>query len=146
MKKPYIYKLDAFYAYQAKVELDQPLVFEQNNKIWLVITMDGNIIIAADYAWDGCSPKINLAGRIIGVPEGEINPDTGKPRTYYASLIHDALLQFSSDPRMRFSRAQIDEMFYDILKRDGFKAAPLYYFVVRKLGGLYARFLSKHIE
>ncbi|RVU83818.1 hypothetical protein EOL70_13400 [Leucothrix sargassi] len=146
MKKPYIYKLEADYAFRASFELDQLLVFKHNNKIWLVITPTRDIIVAKDYAWDGCSPKVSIAGFTLGIPDGEIHPETGKPRAYFASLIHDALLQFSDDPRMPFSRAQIDEMFYDILKRDGFKAAPLYYFVVRKLGGLYARFLSRHIE
>lgn len=146
MKKPYIYQLEADYAYQANVELDQHLVFEHNNKTWLLIMRDGSIVVAQDYAWDGCSPKISISGHVFGVPEGKISSETGKPQTYYASLIHDALLQFSNDPRMPFSRSEIDEIFYEILKRDGFKAAPLYYFVVRKLGGFYSRFFTKHIQ
>jgi hypothetical protein len=71
----------------------------------------------------------------IGTPDGAPNPKTGYPYTYFASCLHDALLQFLDDPRMPYTRAQIDAIFYECLVRDEFPAAWLYYRAVRLYSG-----------
>ncbi|WP_306602489.1 hypothetical protein [Azonexus sp.] len=57
------------------------------------------IEIATRYAWDGCSPAYRLCGDIwIGPWDGPSGRD-GKPVTWQATLVHDALCQFRRDIR-----------------------------------------------
>lgn len=80
------------------------------------------------YAWDGCSPKFNVFDLfIIGTPDGLIDPKTGKPITYYASLVHDVLLQYQDLHNL--SRKEIDGVFLHFL--GDFKLRRLYYLSVR---------------
>lgn len=58
------------------------------------------VAIAADYAWDGCSPSLRLPGGQLlpggiwlGPWDGHLGPD-GRPVSWQASLVHDALCQF----------------------------------------------------
>lgn len=155
MKKPYIYTLKEAFVYDigslvlsvSMTDLnDTAYVYECDSKVWLLLSKSGRLAIEAGYSWDGCSPKVSINGRIFGVPDGPINPDTGLPRTYRASLVHDALLQASADPSFPLTRQQVDQIFYDILVKDGFKYAWLYYEGVKHLGGLYTRYISKKIK
>lgn len=59
---------------------------------WLQIA-DSRLSIAADYAWDGCSPSVKLGGLWLGTWDGPLGPD-GRPVSWRASLVHDALCQF----------------------------------------------------
>lgn len=105
------------------------------NSEWLQI-FGGVIFIPKGYSWDGCTPKIKIAGKlVIGTPDGEIHPETGKPRTYYASLVHDALYQYF--PQHGISRKDIDSLFLDMLRMSGFKSAGLYHRAVRWFGGIF---------
>ena len=99
------------------------------------------ITVKKGFEWDGCSPKIRLFGKIIGVPDGFKNSETGLPKTYYASCIHDAIYRYKN--RIPVTRKQADIMFLIQLQRDGFRCANLYYFFVRKLGWLYGSWLVK---
>ena len=55
------------------------------------------LTILPGYAWDGCSPCVRLPGGIwIGTPDGPLTPD-GRPVSWRASLVHDALCQFRSE-------------------------------------------------
>lgn len=63
----------------------------------------GRLAIPAGYAWDGCSPSIRLPGGTllpggiwIGPWDGPLGPD-GRPVSWRASLVHDALCQFRAD-------------------------------------------------
>ena len=58
----------------------------------------GKLTIKKNYSWNGCSPKVKLFGRIYGTPEGPMMKD-GKPQTYYATMVHDALYQFIDEQR-----------------------------------------------
>lgn len=117
---------------------------------WLKIQTNGKITIKGNqgegYAWDGCSPKIKIFGKIIGTPDGLIDPRTNKPKTYYASMFHDAIYQFKKHPHMQLSRKEADIIFRIMLQRGNFKAWKLYYKVVRWGGGIYGRWNTKHTQ
>lgn len=115
------------------------LSFGDGQRTWLTLKRDGTIEVQAGYAWDGCSPKLALADVIwIGTPDGVV-VETGLPKTYRASLLHDALCQFAQCSRMPYSQAEIDRIFFDVLQQDGFQLARLYYGAVRLFGGVYRR-------
>lgn len=88
MSGVYLYTLKHPYSYRS--QLFSGVSFQNE---WLRVDADGTITISAGYAWDGCSPKWYVAGRTIGVPDGQIMND-GYPQTAWATLVHDALCQF----------------------------------------------------
>lgn len=84
---------------------------------WLNITKESEITVkgsnpkAKGYAWDGCSPKSDVFNLfLLGIPDGRVNINTGKPFTYNASLIHDALCQFRQCTGI--PRKVTDEVFF----------------------------------
>ena len=93
------------------------------------------LAIAAGYAWDGCSPAVRLPGGIwIGVPDGPLAVD-GRPVSWRASMVHDALCQFRPDIPGLAKSATVD-LFRRILINDsapGWMCA-LYPAVVRRFG------------
>ncbi|MDD5449409.1 MAG: hypothetical protein PHO42_02285 [Candidatus Omnitrophica bacterium] len=109
---------------------------------WFKLDQNGMITVKGTnkrgYAWDGCSPKIlKIRDMYFGTSEGVLNYETGQPKTYYASMIHDVFYQFSKDLKHLIKREEIDREFYAILKRDGFGAAKFYYLGVRLLGWIW---------
>ena len=108
---------------------------------WFSLDKDGTVIVKGSngkgYAWDGCSPKIKIKDVYFGIPEGVLNFQTGKSKTYYASLIHDVFYQFSREIKSFINRKEIDMEFYNILKSDKFRFAKLYYTCVRLFGWLF---------
>jgi len=60
---------------------------------------------------------------------------TGRPKTYYASLVHDALYQFLPDD-LPLSRAQADRCFLMLMTEHEFVLRRPYYAAVRALGWL----------
>ena len=131
----YIYCIREDYRYQSSIK---GYKFENE---WLKLEEDGMIIVKGTnkdgYAWDGCSPKIKIKDIYFGTPEAVLNFETGKSKTYYASLVHDVLYQFSKDIKLFVKRKQVDREFYIILKEHKFRFAGLYYGVVRLLGWLF---------
>ena len=104
---------------------------------WLSIKSDGKLTVKGSngqgYAWDGCTPKWNVLDIVlIGTPDGRVIVNTGKPITYYASLIHDILLQFRSD--IGISRKDADRIFLEYL--GDFDLRYVYYIAVRSYGML----------
>lgn len=77
------------------------------------------------YAWNGCSPKICL-GLWMGTPDFQA--------TIEASFIHDQLCQFFNTPEFPFSKFQVDQIFFTLMKRDKFPLARLYYQAVNHFG------------
>lgn len=136
----YLFTLGYDYSYWSPYLLDKDYYFyDDKDRLWLVLGSDGLIIVKKGYSWNGCSPKIEIMGRIFGTSDGPIDPDSKLPKqTYCASMVHDALSQFLNDPDMVLSKRRIDKIFYLILKRDGFKYASVYYYAVRVFGGAYA--------
>jgi hypothetical protein len=108
--------------------------FEDPDKKWIVINENGDIKITASnpdangYAWDGCTPKIDILNLFsVGVPDGRVNVETGKPITYYASLVHDVLCQFRGKTWKH--RKENDLVFLNYL--GDFKLRYVYYYAVR---------------
>lgn len=94
----------------------------KNDREWLFMDSE-HFIIMKDYAWDGCTPKkhLPLVGW-IGTPDFE--------ETILASLIHDAFCQFMGTPHFPFGSYTNNKIFQEILKKNHFKFADLYYFGV----------------
>jgi len=141
MNRTYKYELHyqydkEFFAYHSK-NLDEPVNFEdKHGNIWLTITQTDDdrykVYIPSGYAWDGCSPSTTILDLFwMGTPDGVVYYKTGVPKTYHASLVHDALCQFCKNKNMPFSRRVIDGIFYRMLKEVDFKLARIYYIAVR---------------
>ena len=127
------FTLDEDFVWNCGINLNNHFSYLCNNKEIVSIDKSGNILVRKGYMWDGCSPKINLVFVEIGTWDGDINLNTGKPETYYASLIHDVLYQFRDESDFPFTRKQIDNFFYELLKN--FKYKKVYYWSVRIFGG-----------
>jgi len=105
---------------------------------WIRMDLLGDVTIKGSngdgYTWDGCSPKVNVCDLFfLGTPDGRISTKTGKPCTYYASLIHDTLYQFIDE--IGISRREADRVFLHYL--GDFQLRYLYYFAVRMFGGVF---------
>jgi len=104
---------------------------DRDGKLRMTISPSGAVMIAAGYAWDGCTPKFQCCGRVFGAWDGEIMAD-GRPQAWRASLLHDALYQFSY--RRAYTREQADIEFFHLLTEAKFKLASQYYSAVRLFG------------
>lgn len=97
-----------------------------------LLTISDNVItIYPGFEWNGCT----------WARDGERLPN-GRPVSWVASCLHDALYRSTSLP---LTRKQIDLIFYDELKKVNFKffgiipAPYLYYLGVRLFGGIFKR-------
>jgi hypothetical protein len=131
----YVYCIKQDYIYQSSIRGHE---FEND---WLKLSKDGQIVVKGThykgYSWDGCSPKFKIKDWYFGTWEGVLNFDTGQSKTYYASLVHDVFYQFAKDVRAFIRREEVDKEFLNILKRDGMRAAWLYYLGVRLFGWIW---------
>lgn len=81
--------------YEFRAYAPELSVIEFHNQ-WLFIDR-GNVVISRGYAWDGCSPAWRMPGGLwIGPWDGPRGTD-GRPVSWHASLVHDALCQFRPD-------------------------------------------------
>jgi len=131
----YIYCIREDYRYQSAI------IGREFENAWFKLSSDGTIIVKGThykgYAWDGCSPKLKIKDVYLGTLEAVLNFDTGKSKTYYASLIHDVFYQFSKEVKSFIRRKEVDRELYSLLKRDNFVFAGLYYRAVRLFGWLF---------
>jgi len=109
---------------------------------WLAMKVNGDITINGSYkdgyAWDGCTPKYNIIDLfLLGIPDGRNLVLTGKPVTYYASMIHDMLCQHQKE--IGITRKQADQTF--LMFMGDFKLRYLYYYTVR-VYGIISRWLN----
>lgn len=109
---------------QEDLSFDLPIPIDNYENEWVIIE-DNQMTVKAPFFWDGCTPKFRIFGKLIGTPDGPIDPDTGLPTTYYASLAHDVLCLFEDI----CTPEEADEIF--LLLMPDFKYRKLYYYAVR---------------
>jgi hypothetical protein len=132
----WLYRLDKNFSWDSQFISDEDHVFfDDKGKVRLIIQRSGIITVTQGYAWNGCSPKFCLFDFLIGTPEGVVHKDSEKPKTYYASLVHDALYQFL-EKELPLDRKQADGAFLRLMKESEFAPATLYWLAVRLFGGL----------
>ena len=132
----WLYRIDANYTWTSPFKQDADYAFfDARGRLRLLIERNGAITVTHDYTWNGCSPKFHVLDLLFGTPEGVVNARTGQRKTYYASLVHDALYQFLADD-LPLTRAQADRCFLALLRESAFLLAPLYWGFVRLFGGL----------
>lgn len=127
---PWIFKIEEDFTYQSKIK---GVEFDSE---WLQVKKDGSIVVKGShpggYTWDGCTPKLNIFDLfVVGTPDGRIDVKTMKPKTYYASLVHDALYQYLHV--VPIDKKEIDLLFLEML--GDFKLRKLYYWAVKHFGG-----------
>lgn len=132
----WLYRLDEDFVWPSPFPVSHDVAFQDaEGQTRLLITTDGTITVLKSYAWDGCTPKVCFLDLLVGTPDGAVYEGTGRPKTYYASLVHDALYQFLPDD-LPLKRSQCDECFLRLMRRDRFALRYLYYVAVRLFGGL----------
>lgn len=143
------YRLSTDFVYRTNkpTGYEHDLHFEdESGEQWMTITPVGDVIMKAGYAWDGCSPKIKVRDWFFfGVPDGTPDPETGLPKTYYGSLIHDGGYQFLDHPLMPYSINDWNDFFKDLNDRANFSLSNFYYRMVRLFGGAF-RFVNKKLR
>ncbi len=137
----WVFVLPADFRWASGLSVPRDLAFhDKKGAVRLIVHRSGIITVAASYAWDGCSPKFCAFDLLIGTPDGVVDSRTGHPKTYYASLVHDAMYQFLLDG-LPFSRGQVDGCFRRLMAETGFGPRWLYWAAVRLFGWL---FVAQH--
>jgi len=130
----WVYRLERSYSWDSGYQVPADLVFrDAKGKVRLVIETTGRMTVMRGYSWNGCSPKFCLFDILIGTPDGVVHVGTGRPKAYFASLVHDALYQFLplSAP---LTRADADRVFLRLLAESTFAPRRLYWLAVRLFG------------
>lgn len=130
----WLYKLPESYSWQSPYTQDKDWEFkDEHGTTWLKLMRDGRIEVMKEYAWDGCTPKVCILDVLFGTPDGAVDTTTGRPKTYYASLVHDALCQFQP-AELPLSSAQVDKCFLLLMHETKFALRYIYYAAVRIFG------------
>ncbi len=130
----WLYKLPADYTWQSPYPQQQDWAFaDEHGKVRLKLYRDGRMVVLKDYAWDGCTPKFCLFDILLGTPDGAVDTHSGRPKTWHASLVHDALCQFAP-AGVPLSRAQSDRCFLLLMHERRFALRYIYYAAVRLFG------------
>jgi len=132
----WLYRLEENFSWESALDIKQDYAFkDKTGVVRLVLERGGRITVTRGYAWNGCSPKICIFDILIGTPDGVVDSRTGRPKTYYASLVHDALYQFVPDG-LPLKQHDADKCFLRLMKATGFRLRFLYFFGVWLFGGL----------
>ena len=131
-----LYILTSDIGYNTSIQGYSKIINDKNNNPILKIDSNGCLYIFKGYAWNGCSPKFKFGNLIIGTPEGE-EDSNGYPKTYWASLIHDALYQLSEYTFNKSDRKIADNIFLSLLQKNDFKYATIYFNMVRLFGWMF---------
>lgn len=132
----WLYRLERGFTCDSKLPMPEDLIFrDKTGVVRLIIEQNGQLTVTSGYAWNGCSPKFCVFDILLGTPEGVVHASTGRPKTYYASLVHDALYQFLPEG-LRLGRRQADWFFLRLLAESEFAPRWIYWGVVRIIGGL----------
>jgi len=132
----WLYRLERSYSWDSGLRVPQDLVFrDKDGTVRLVVETSGRITVMRGYCWNGCSPKFCFFDVLIGTPDGVVHARTGRPKAYYASLVHDALYQFLLlDEALK--RRHADRFFLRLMGESGFAPRYIYWLAVRIFGWL----------
>lgn len=143
-RERWLYTLEHDFVWSSGTAFEQDWSCRDKNDVErLVIRRDGTFVVRADYGWDGCSPKYSIFDiALVGTPEGITNPKTLKCKTYYASLLHDALYQFM--PEFKEAKVPItyhfaNRMLLKLLQEADFDLSRFYFWAVETYGERYAK-------
>lgn len=132
----WLYKLEQNFTWDSKNSIPEDLVFrDKMGKVRLIIEESGRFTIMEGYAWDGCSPKFCVWDILLGTPDGVVHAQTGRPKTYYASMVHDALYQFLPDG-LPLKRRHADRFFFRLMEESEFAPRWIYWGAVSIFGGV----------
>ena len=132
----WLYVLERNFVWDSDLAIAEDFAFkDEDGTVRLILEKGGRITVTRHYAWNGCSPKLCLFDIVFGTPEGVVDSRTRRPKTYHASLVHDALYQFVP-AGIALTRAECDRCFLKLMQETGFRPRYLYYLVVRLLGWL----------
>lgn len=135
----WLYKIEKNFSWESELDIAEDQAFKDTTgKVRLLLERGGRITVMRGYAWNGCSPKFCVFDFLIGTPDGVVSDRTGRPKTYHASLVHDALYQFMPDG-LPLSRLDTDICFLRLMAETGFLPRYLYFAVVWVFGGLVGR-------
>ena len=128
MKKVYKYRLDNIFTFQ----LPEYVPGEEIKLSPLInISASGLLTVQPGFLWNGCDWKINILDIwIIGTPDGIINPSSGLPLTYYASMVHDILCKYKE--KLPFTKKYRADVFYSLCT--DFKLAKFYHRILKRIG------------
>jgi hypothetical protein len=132
----WLYRVDKSFTWDSGLEIAEDRIFlDARGKVRLVIETTGRITVTRGYSWNGCSPKVCVFDLLLGTPDGVVHARTGRPKTYFASMVHDALYQFlkADSP---ISRQQADDCFLRLMADSDFSPRYLYWAAVRIFGPL----------
>jgi hypothetical protein len=91
----WVFTLPSDFTWKSDVAIAEDVSFkDKTGAVRLILRRPDEITVTARYAWDGCSPKLCVWDLLLGTPDGVVDSATKQPKTYYASLVHDALYQF----------------------------------------------------
>jgi hypothetical protein len=132
----WVFTLAHDFTWHSGFQIPEDLTFrDKAGQIRLILRRPDAITVTKDYAWDGCTPKVCFLDLNFGTPDGVVDSRTKQPKTYYASLVHDALYQFLLDG-LPLTRAQADACFRRLMTETGFTLRHLYWAAVRVFGWL----------
>ena len=142
----WLYRLESSYSWDSGHSIPEDMAFrDRRGRVRLLVEQSGRITVIRGYSWNGCSPKLCLFDVVVGTPEGVVSALTGRPKTYYASLVHDALYQFLRDG-LPLRRRDADRFFLRLMAETRFAPRCLYWLAVRLFGWLvlHARRRARH--
>jgi len=132
----WLYRAEASFTWDSGIAVPADQVFlDSAGKVRLIIETTGRMTVTRGYAWNGCSPKVCFLDLLLGTPDGVVYAATGRPKTYFASMVHDALYQFlrAGSP---ITRSQADRCFLRLMAVSEFSPRHIYWLAVRALGWL----------
>jgi hypothetical protein len=102
--------------------------------VWATLE-DDKLTIMAGYAFDGCSPAWRVLGKWYGTPT---------PRKAVGpAAVHDCLRGYMKLACLRITRKNTDDVFWNMLKAEGFQLGDVYHGAVSgPLGDVYSYFTA----
>jgi hypothetical protein len=133
------YRLHRNFIWESHHTIPEDIVLvDSQGRVRLIMEESGRITVTRDYAWNGCTPKVCIFDINLGTPDGVVHRDTERPKTYFASLVHDALYQFLPEG-LPLKRRHADRFFLQLMKESEFGPRWVYWAAVRLFGGISRR-------